>query len=196
MSKNYRAVACLALFAALGLAGCRKPTPAATAPAWPTLPVPAVALPHAPTPSQVAPSQVAPSQVAPSQVAPSSLCEVELSGSFTETLAADQMLAVYVANGDCLTDNAAILARAPISSGTTFFAEVFVPCGTHLSVCAARELRELTSTVPRPSTYYGKLPRDLLAVGEGEIEFKDLQWPLREGREHTFAFAKVAPALK
>jgi hypothetical protein len=110
-----------------------------------------------------------------------------MAGELTPVLDPRDGLAVYVSVDDCLAPDARIVARMPTLPNQPFFVEVFVPCGMELSLCAAAEPRLTVGDVPKPTRLYGQLPRRLKAVGEGEIEFKDLTWPLLAGPERTFA---------
>lgn len=115
------------------------------------------------------------------------LCEVEMAGQLTPVLDARDALAVYVSVDDCMAPDARMVARMPTLPNQPFFVEVFVPCGMELSLCAAVEPRLTVGDVPKPTRRYGQLPRRLKAVGEGEIEFKELTWQLADGPQRTFA---------
>ncbi|MBI5610323.1 MAG: hypothetical protein HY902_15710 [Deltaproteobacteria bacterium] len=183
----------LALFAAAvaALAACQKASPPAPDERWPVPPVTALPAPKVPLPQAASPAQAAAKAAEP--VAP---CEVELAGQLTETAPAGQVLAVYVARGDCLAADAHTLARVVAAEDGKFFTEVFVPCGWQLSLCAAREARDFANPAPKATQHYGKLPRDLAAVGEGEIEFKDLNWPLAQGPDKVFAAPRPVDSAK
>lgn len=181
------------LFAATAavLVACQKAPPPTPDERWPVPPVPALPAPKVPLPQAASPAQAAAKAAEP--VAP---CEVELSGQLTATAPAGQVLAVYVARGDCLAADAHTLARIVASEDGKFFTEVFVPCGWQLSLCAAREARDFENPAPKPTDHYGKLPRDLSAVGEGEIEFKELNWALADGPQRVFATPRPVDAAK
>lgn len=108
-----------------------------------------------------------------------------MSGNLKETVTADQSLVIYVAKDDCMAPDARVLSRVLAADSGRFFAEVFVPCGWNLSLCATVEAKNLTDGTSKPTRRYGKNDKSLLAQGEGEIEFKDLSWSLADGPERT-----------
>jgi hypothetical protein len=68
-------------------------------------------------------------------------CEVEISGRVTPPGDAKHSpdTYVYVAEGDCLANDAKMLGRARAVAGGKFFTEVFSSWGADLTVCAAVE---------------------------------------------------------
>lgn len=172
-------------------------------------PVAATTAPRSPSPSVAALANAAdPSGIEPGALAqastlteersaergppPQGLCEVELSGGFLGPAPpSGSEFIVYVAAGDCLQAGR-VLQRANARSGPRFFAEVFVPCGTSLSVCASIE--PLASAAPAPTSTYAAAQGTFLAVGQGEIEFKGIQLAPVAGPQRTFA-AAAPPAL-
>ncbi len=115
------------------------------------------------------------------------ICEVELAGRVSETVTGNRAIVTYVSEGDCLAPEARILARSPALGDGEFFAEVFVPCGTKLGICASVEPRVNPDQVPLASRHYAALNRLLTAQGSGEIEFFGLAWAMRDADEKTFA---------
>ncbi len=189
----------LVLFAALVLtvAACQKAKPPAPDERWPVPPVPALANPpKAPLPPAALPQPASPAQAAAKAAEPVAPCEVELSGQLTATAPAGQFVAIYVARGDCMAADAHTLARVIAAEDGKFFSEVFVPCGWQLSLCAAYEARDFENPAPKPTTHFGKLPRDLAAVGEGEVEFKELNWSLADGPQRVFAAPRPVDTAK
>jgi len=184
------------LVAALALGACQKAPPPTPDERWPVPPVPALPAPKVPLGHAALPEGVSPVQAAAKAAEPVAPCEVELSGQLTATAPAGQVLAIYVARGDCLAGDAHCLARVVASEDGKFFTEVFVPCGWQLSLCAAREARDFENQAPKPTSHYGKLPRDLSAVGEGEIEFKELNWSLADGPQRLFPAPRPVDAAK
>lgn len=123
----------------------------------------------------------------PAPLAAAGACEVELGGRVQQEVTGNRSIAVYVSAGDCADPAAPIIERAVGSGDGQFFAEVWVPCGTTLTVCAAVEPRVPLDGQPKPTVRWAKLGRELRAVGTGEIEFFGLAWPLQDQAERTFA---------
>ena len=155
------------LAAAIALAGCQKPAP----PAAPT----AAATPVAPLPPSLPDFR-------------GERCEVEMGGQVQQIVTGNRAIAVYISPGDCAAPGARIIERAMASGDGSFFAEVWVPCDTTLTVCAAVEPRVPVDGLPKPTRRWGKLERALVATGKGEIEFFGLSWLLADHPdERTFA---------
>ena len=113
-------------------------------------------------------------------------CEVEMSGRVDQIVSGNRAIIIYTAIGNCLLPNAQIIERTGALGDGVYFTEVFVPCGTKLSLCASIERKVNPKKVPLPTKRYGKLERELLAVGAGEIEFMQLNISLADGPERTF----------
>jgi hypothetical protein len=88
---------------------------------------------------------------------------------------------IYVADNDCLGDDAHILGRLPMSETETFFIEVFSRWGADLSVCAAVEQGE-----GEPTTLYGKAEGRYHAEAGGEVTFHGINVDLKKGPAHVF----------
>ncbi len=118
------------------------------------------------------------------------VCEVELAGRVSETVTGNRAIVTYVSEGDCSLPDARILARTPALGDGEFFAEVFVPCGTKLGICAAVEPHVNPAKEPLPTHHYGAYGQLLVAQGVGEIELFGLKWGMADGPEKTFGVAR------
>lgn len=175
--------------------GCGRKAEPAPPPAPEPAPAPAVAAvlqsptaaPAAASPTALPVPATAQGVAAiPSGNSPNEQCEVEIGGQFEGVTAPKgHDYIAYVAIGDCLDAHAHILQRAIATPEGGFFAEVFVPCGTDLTVCGSIEAQAM-ATEPKPSTRFGKLNKQLHAVGLGEIEFTKLRIALAAGPERLF----------
>lgn len=114
------------------------------------------------------------------------VCEVEMSGRVQRVVSGNRAIIVYTGIGDCLAEGAQIIDRTAALGDGVFFAEVFVPCGTRLTLCAAIEAKVNPEKAPLPTRHYGKLDRTLIAEGVGEIEFSRLEISVLEGAERRF----------
>ena len=172
------------------LVACKDPAAAPSAALTASKPVPAVAaLAADPQAADMPPislaAPVTAENVAERGPPPQGLCEVELSGDLAgPPPAKGSEFIVYVCEGDCLAGGRT-LQRANARGGPKFFTEVFVPCGTSLGVCAAVEPE--ASSAPAPTAIYGQAKGTYLAIGQGEIEFKQVHVQLEAGPPRTFA---------
>lgn len=123
----------------------------------------------------------------PPPATPGAHCEVELGGQVQQVVSGNRAIAIYVSNQDCAQPQARTIARTMATGDGQFFAEVWVPCDTTLTVCAAVEARAPYDGEPKPTRHWGKLDRSLLARGTGEIEFFGLKWSMQDQPERTFA---------
>jgi hypothetical protein len=181
---GFMRLACIVSFAALAAACSDKPSRPSSPPDRPPRPA-RPATPPAPAPAPEPPPITAGQPGSPVP------CEVEMSGTFAarRPLPKGREYVLYVSNGDCL-ENGRVIQRLGGHTGTEFFTEVFVPCGTHLGVCGAVET---PNEEPQPTTAFGKVERDLLAVGRGEITFKKLVIEIKPGPRRTFPPWRPAP---
>lgn len=108
--------------------------------------------------------------------------EVEMSGTVdVPAKLRGKLVKLYVADKNCLDPKAAVFGAVPVGESGNFFAEVFPPTGTDLSLCAAVDEGE-----GKPSRAYGALARTLHAVGKGEVIFSKLAIKLKAGPPHLF----------
>ncbi len=115
-----------------------------------------------------------------------------MSGRVGQVVSGNRAIIVYTGVDDCMAPQARILDRTEALGDGEFFAEVFVPCGTKLSLCATIEKKVNPDARSLPTTRYGKLHETLLAEGVGEIEFANLGIALKDGPERTFPTARKA----
>jgi len=138
----------------------------------------------------IAPTAAVSAETAAEPPPPQGLCEVELSGDLASpALQNGYEFIVYVCEGACL-QGGRVVQRANARGGPTFFTEVFVPCGTSLGLCASVEPQ--ASVEPAPTALYGTAKGTYLAIGHGEIEFKNVHVIVEPGPLRTFA----APAAR
>lgn len=173
----------LALVAfAVALFGCKEPPKDAPAAASSVAP--------ASSPAAAAPASAAPSAsvaaVPSASAAPSHSphCEVEVFGKVTnmpKNLPKGAEVVVFVAQNDCLADDAQILGHSEVGSDGNLVIEVFPKWGTDVTICAA--------VVPgegKPSVSYGKAKGKFHAEAEGEVTFNDVTIDLAPGKPHVF----------
>lgn len=113
----------------------------------------------------------------------SETCEVELFGKvvFPPKLPKGGKFTVYVAQNDCLADNAEILGHVEAGMDGAIVIEVFPKWGTDITICAARDAGE-----GKPTTLYGKAKGTFHAEAAGEVTFNDVKIELAEGKAHVF----------
>ena len=108
--------------------------------------------------------------------------EVEMSGIVEiPPKVKGKLIKIYVADKNCLDEKATVFGAVPIGDTGNFFAEVFPPTGTDLSLCAAVDEGD-----GKPSRAYGALDHTLHAVGKGEVIFSKLKIKLKAGPPHLF----------
>lgn len=111
-------------------------------------------------------------------------CEVEMVGKIELPAGAQKPAGdyyIYIADGDCLADDAHIYQRVKAADAGTFFVEEFPICGDPMTLCASVETEE-----GKPTTWYGKLGREIDDQGEGEVYVPNLVIPIAKGEPHTF----------
>ena len=124
-----------------------------------------------------------PPDLAPRVVIYDSPCEVEIEGyvRVPKEHAGAPAPMTFVAAGDCLAEQPKIVGYGGSTAGR-FFVEVFVKCGSELTLCAASE-----PAPGAPSRLYGKAARVMRAEHAGaENEFKGLTVDLTPGAPRTF----------
>lgn len=182
----------LALLAfAVAVFGCKEPPK--DAPAAPATAAPAPS--PAPTTS-AAPSAAVAAAASPSgSAAPSHSphCEVEIFGKVTgipKDLPKDSEVVVFVAQNDCLADDAQILGHTEVGSDGNLVIEVFPKWGTDVTICAAvvpgAGKPSGAGEANAPSTRYGKAKGTFHAEAEGEVTFNDVTVELKPGKPHVF----------
>lgn len=113
----------------------------------------------------------------------SETCEVEIFGkvNLPKDLPKDKKVIIYVAQDDCLADNAQILGHVKAGSDGAIVLEVFPKWGTDITICAAVDEGE-----GKPTMRYGKAKGKFHAEGEGEVTFANVNIDLERGKPHTF----------
>jgi len=148
--------------------------------------------PSAPAPSASAPATVASASApepAPSASAPAApkekTCEVEIFGvvKVPKTVPEKSRVVVYVAQDDCMSDNANILGHIVVAAPATgnFMIEVFPKWGSDISICAA-----VDGGPNKGSEMYGKAKGKFHAEAEGEVTFNQVNIDLAPGKPHVF----------
>jgi hypothetical protein len=110
-------------------------------------------------------------------------CEVEIFGEvkMPKTVPEKSRVVVYVAQDDCMADNAQILGHIVIAAPTGhFMIEVFPKWGSDITICAAVDLGGGKSEM------YGKAKGKFHAEAEGEVTFNELKIEMTAGKPHTF----------
>lgn len=156
--------------AAILILGCKEPpkeTPAAAPSA------------SAPAPAAAAPS-VSASASASAAAAKPETCEVEIFGK-VNGIPKGKKAVIYVAQDDCLSDNAQILGHVDAGSDGSIVIEVFPKWGTDVTICAGVDEGE-----GKPTTMYGKAKGTFHAEAEGEVTFADVKIDLAKGKPHVF----------
>jgi hypothetical protein len=172
---RFSALAGAVVLSVSGSIGCdekKEPAPAAPAPAVSS------AAPKA-TVASAAPSVSA--SAAPKH---SETCEVEIFGkvNLPQGLKKGQQVIVYVAQDDCLSDNAQILGHVNAGAGDgAIVIEVFPKWGTDITICAGVDEGE-----GKPTTRYGKAKGTFHAEAEGEVTFADVKIDITQGKPHVF----------
>lgn len=168
--------------AGTGAEAVEEPPPDPGAP--PTDPPP-VALPHGTVVEQKAvPAPPPSSEPAQPDTGRPKRCEVEMTGAIElppRTHKPDGDYIVYVADGDCLADDAWIFQRVKVAEQGTFFVEEFPLCGAPMTLCGSIESEE-----GKPTRWYGKLDRLIDDKGGGEVYVPNLVIPIKKGAPHTF----------
>jgi hypothetical protein len=149
----------------------------------------------APAPSPVAahpaPSPAAASATASAAAGHSDTCEVEIFGKVTNIPKGKKAI-VYVAQNDCLAEDAQILGHTEAGSDGAIVIEVFPKWGTDITICAGVDEGE-----GKPTTMYGKAKGDFHAEAEGEVTFNEVKIELQKGKPHVFPKdASDVPASK
>lgn len=113
----------------------------------------------------------------------SETCEVEIFGKvvFPQGLPKGKKAKVYVAQDDCLSDNAQILGHTDAGIDGSIVIEVFPKWGTDITICAGLDEGE-----GKPTTLYGKAKGKFHAEAEGEVTFADVKVELQKGKPHVF----------
>jgi len=103
---------------------------------------------------------------------------------------------VYVAQDNCLAEDAHLLGRVAADSAKAFFAEVFSKWGAELTVCGALEPEK-----GGPAEYYGRAinpdPKGngaFVPAQQGEVNYSKVHIELRKGPAHQFPAAPSTPA--
>lgn len=156
--------------------GCKEP-PKETPKAAPSASTPTTASATAPA---SAPAAGLSASAAPAH---SETCEVEIFGkvNLPKDLPKGKKVIVYVAQDDCLADNAQILGHVDAGSDGGIVIEVFPKWGTDITICAAVDEGE-----GKPTTRYGKAKGKFHAEAEGEVTFADVKIDLEKGKPHVF----------
>lgn len=162
----------------LGGPGCKEdkaPAPPSSTPAPPASASAKVAASAAPS--------VAPSASASVAAGHSETCEVEIFGkvNLPKDLPKGKKVVIYVAQDDCLADNAQILGHIEAGATGEIVIEVFPKWGTDVTICAAADEGE-----GKPTTLYGKAKGKFHAEAEGEVTFADVKIDLEKGKPHVF----------
>ncbi|MGZ3416986.1 MAG: hypothetical protein ACXWUG_06290 [Polyangiales bacterium] len=175
----------LSLAFALTLAACQEPAketpkeapkPAPSASSAAAAPAPSVSAP-APAIASAAPS------ASGSATGHPPTCEVEIFGKvkLPKDLPPKSRVVVYVAQNECLADDASILGHIPTAESGQFVIEVWPKWGTDITICAAVDPGE-----GKPTTKYGKAKGPFHAEALGEVTFNNLEIELATGKPHTF----------
>ena len=169
----------LVLFGSLVL-GCKEPVKESPTPPAASAPVVASSAPPA---AASAPASAAPAASASAMPSHSQTCEVEIFGKviFPPKLPKGGKFMVYVAQNDCLADDAQILGHVEAGMDGAIVIEVFPKWGSDITICAARDMGE-----GKPTTLYGKAKGKFHAEAEGEVTFNDVKIELAEGKPHVF----------
>lgn len=105
------------------------------------------------------------------------MAECELGGVVTRPAGARGALKVWITDGDCWRDGTHAWGEFAGGVADHWGAEVFVPQGTRLWVCAA------LVDGNKPITVYGALDRaPLLGKGAGEVTFMGLTIAVKKGK--------------
>ena len=113
-------------------------------------------------------------------------CEVEIFGS-VKGAPAKARLVIYVAQNDCLADDAQILGHLDLQQDPAakdppkFMIEVFPKWGTDVSICAAAYVDNAMT-----SEHYGKAKGKFHAEAEGEVTFNEVAIELTKGKAKAF----------
>lgn len=161
----------VSLLVFVSLLGCKEPAKVE--------PVPAAPAPASATP---APASVSASASVAKAGHPET-CEVEVFGKVVvppKTPKGGKLVA-YVAQNDCLADDAQIIGHVDAGLDGAIVIEVFPRWGSDITVCAARDMGE-----GKPTTLYGKAKRTFHAESDGELTFNDVTIELAEGKPHVF----------
>ncbi len=166
--------------AAILILGCKEP-PKETPAAAPSASAPAKAT--APSASASVVASAAPSASASAGAGHSETCEVEIFGKviFPQGMPKGKKAVVYVAQDDCLADNAQILGHVDAGIDGGIVIEVFPKWGTDITICAALDEGE-----GKPTSMYGKAKGKFHAEAEGEVTFADVKVELAKGKPHVF----------
>ncbi len=113
----------------------------------------------------------------------SETCEVEIFGKviLPQGLPKGKKVNVYVAQDDCLSDNAQILGHVDAGIDGSIVIEVFPKWGTDVTICAGTDEGE-----GKPTSLYGKAKGTFHAEAEGEVTFADVKVELAKGKPHVF----------
>ena len=155
------------------LVGCKEPPKEA---------VPAVSPSVVASAKPIEPAAV--SATASAAPAHSATCEVEIFGTVNrpKDLPKDKKIIVYVAQNDCLADDAEILGHTDAGQNDgSIVIEVFPKWGTDVTICAAVDEGE-----GKPTTRYGKAKGTFHAEAEGEVTFAEVKIDLEKGKPHVF----------
>ncbi len=114
-------------------------------------------------------------------------CEVEIFGS-VKGAPAKARLVVYVAQNDCLADDAQILGHLDLlqtdpnsKDPPKYMIEVFPKWGTDVTICAAAYIDNATTT-----EHFGKAKGKFHAEAEGEVTFNEVVIELTKGKAKAF----------
>lgn len=131
--------------------------------------------PLPPPPPPVVQQPVAPAPAHPER------CEVEIAGVlvYPPGPRPPGQALVYVADNDCLADDAHVLGRAKVAAEGTFFIEVFARWGADLTVCAAHPESDGGEAALR-----GQAIGRFHAEAAGEVTFPGLKITLLRGASH------------
>jgi len=167
------------------IVGCKEPSKESPAPAA-SASVPVTASATAPASAPAAGLSAAPS------AKHSETCEVEIFGKviLPQGLPKGRKTIVYVAQDDCLADNAQILGHIDAGIDGSIVIEVFPKWGSDITICAA-----LDEGPGKPSTIYGKAKGKFHAEAEGEVTFPDVKVEVEKGKP-AHVFPKEAADVK
>lgn len=157
--------------AAVMVIGCKEPAKDAPPPVAST-PTTASATAPASAPTAGLSASAAPKH--------SETCEVEIFGK-VNNMPKGKKVIVYVAQDDCLSDNAQILGHVDAGAEGSIVIEVFPKWGTDVTICAGVDEGE-----GKPTTMYGKAKGTFHAEEEGEVTFADVKIDLQKGKPHVF----------
>ncbi len=170
------------------IAGCKEPEkqPAPATSAASTAAPAASSTPATPAASTTAASSAAPAASPVASAAPAQkTCEVEIFGEVKvpKTVPEKSRIVVYVAQDDCMSDNAWMLGHIVVANGPAgnFMIEVFPKWGSDVSICAGVDPGD-----GKPSEIYGKATGKFHAEAEGEVTFNNVKIELKAGKPHRF----------